>query len=72
MCAAGPPEAALGDPVDALLMEWAQGGLVVIPHFPNPRAESAADLVNGDIDAVEMTSLGKGVYRSFCNLRKVS
>ena len=63
MCAAGPPEAALGDPVDALLMEWAQkcraqGGLVVIPHFPNPRAESAADLVNGDIDAVEMTSLG--------------
>ncbi len=64
MCAAGPPEAALGDPVDALLMEWAQkcsaqGGLVVIPHFPNPRAENAADLVNGDIDAVEMTSLGK-------------
>ena len=63
MCAAGPPEAALGDPVDALLMEWAQkckaqGGLVVIPHFPNPRAENAADLVNGDIDAVEMTSLG--------------
>ena len=63
MCAAGPPEAALGDSVDALLMEWAQkcraqGGLVVIPHFPNPRAENAADLVNGDIDAVEMTSLG--------------
>jgi hypothetical protein len=30
--------------------------LVVLPHFPNPRAEHAASIVSGDIDAVEMTS----------------
>ncbi len=60
---AGTDEAALGDPVDVLLTEWArqckqQGGLVVIPHFPNPRAEHAATLVCGDADAIEMTSWG--------------
>ncbi len=37
----GPDEAALGDPVEILLTEWArqckqQGGLVVMPHFPEP------------------------------------
>jgi hypothetical protein len=63
MCAGGPDEAALGDPIDVLLMEWAerckaQGGVVVLPHFPNPRAEHAAGLTNGLIDAVEMTSWG--------------
>ncbi len=63
MCAGGPDEAALGDPVGVLLMEWAerckqQGGVVVLPHFPNPRCENAADLVSGLIDAVEMTSWG--------------
>jgi hypothetical protein len=30
--------------------------VVVLPHFPNPRAEHAASIVSGDIDAVEMTS----------------
>ena len=60
---AGTDEAALGDPVDVLLTEWArqckqQGGLVVVPHFPNPRAEHAATLVSGDADAIEMTSWG--------------
>ena len=29
---------------------------MVLPHFPNPRAEHAASIVSGDIDAVEMTS----------------
>ncbi len=63
MCAAGPDESAIGDPVGVLLMEWAercrrQGGLVVLPHFPNPRSENAADLVTGMIDGVEMTSGG--------------
>ena len=63
MCAGGPDEAALGDPIGVLLMEWAQqckaqGGLVVLPHFPNPRCENAADLVTGSIDAVEMTAWG--------------
>ncbi|MCE5257987.1 MAG: CehA/McbA family metallohydrolase [Chloroflexi bacterium] len=61
MTTGGPDEAALGDPVDMLLTEWArqckaQGGLVVLPHFPNPRAEHAASIIAGDIDAVEMTA----------------
>jgi len=53
----------LGDPIEVLLTEWArqckkQGGLVVLPHFPNPRAEHAATIVSGDVDALEMTSWG--------------
>ena len=62
MTTGGPNESALGDPIEVLLTEWArqckkQGGLVVLPHFPNPRAEHAASIVSGDVDAVEMTSL---------------
>jgi hypothetical protein len=61
MTTGGPDESALGDPIETLLTEWAkkcheQGGLVVLPHFPNPRAEHAASIVGGEIDAVEMTS----------------
>lgn len=57
----GPDESALGDPIETLLTEWArqcraQGGLVVLPHFPNPRAEHAAGIISGDVDAIEMTS----------------
>lgn len=63
MTTGGPDESALGDPIEILLTEWArqcrrQGGIVVLPHFPNPRAEHAASIVSGDIDAVEMTSWG--------------
>jgi len=61
MTTGGPDESALGDPVGSLLTEWArqcrtQGGIVVIPHFPNPRCEHAATIVSGDADAVEMTA----------------
>jgi hypothetical protein len=61
MTTGGPDESAIGDPVSVLLTEWAQqchkqGGLVVLPHFPDPRAEHAASIVNGDVDALEMTS----------------
>jgi hypothetical protein len=61
MTTGGPDESALGDPVESLLIEWArqckkQGGLVVLPHFPNPRAEHAASIVSGEVDALEMTS----------------
>ena len=61
MATGGPDESALGDPIEVLLTEWArqckqQGGVVVLPHFPNPRAEHAASIVSGDIDALEMTS----------------
>ncbi|HUU22139.1 MAG TPA: CehA/McbA family metallohydrolase [Phycisphaerae bacterium] len=63
MTTGGPDESALGDAVEVLLTEWArqchaQGGVVVIPHFPNPRLENAAVLVGEDADAVEMTAWG--------------
>jgi hypothetical protein len=63
MTTGGPTESAMGDPVECLLTEWArqckaQDGVVVIPHFPNPRAENAATIVSGGADAVEMTSWG--------------
>ena len=63
MTTGGPNESALGDPIEVLLTEWArrcheQGGVVVLPHFPNPRAEHAATIVEGEADAVEMTSWG--------------
>jgi hypothetical protein len=63
MTTGGPDESAIGDPIEILLTEWArqckrQGGLVVLPHFPNPRAEHAATIVSGDVDALEMTSWG--------------
>jgi len=63
MTTGGPDESALGDPVECLLTEWArqcrkQGGLVILPHFPNPRAEHAAAIVDGSVDGLEMTSWG--------------
>ncbi len=63
MTTGGPNESALGDPIDILLTEWArqckkQGGLVILPHFPDPRAEHAATVVSGDVDGIEMTSWG--------------
>jgi hypothetical protein len=63
MCVGGPDESAIGDPVDVLVSEWArqckeQGGVVVMPHMPEPRAENAATLIEGLADAVEMCSWG--------------
>jgi len=56
----GPGEARVGDAVDSSLSLWAreckkQNGLVVIPHFPRPRAENAASIVLNLIDAIEVT-----------------
>ncbi len=67
MTTGGPDESALGDPVEVLLTEWArqckkQGGLVVLPHFPQPRGEHAAAILCGDIDAIETTSW-QNLYR---------
>ncbi|WP_034817634.1 CehA/McbA family metallohydrolase [Ensifer sp. BR816] len=59
LCTAGPHEAAIGDPLERIMADWAercrqQGGLVVMPHAPNPQAERAADIVLGLVDAIEM------------------
>ena len=59
----GPDESALGDEVEVTLSQWAEqcrkkDGVVVVPHFPNPRCENAAAIVLNRIDAVEMTAWG--------------
>ena len=59
LCTGGPSESAIGDPLEVTMAEWAQrcidqGGLVVMPHAPNPQLERAADLVLGLVHAVEM------------------
>ena len=59
LCTAGPDEAAFGDPLELTMAEWAkrcleQGGLVVMPHAPEPQVERAADLVLGVVDAIEL------------------
>jgi hypothetical protein len=61
LCTGGPDESGMGDGLEALMSDWArqckaQGGLVVMPHFPQPRLENASTIVHGDIDAVEMCS----------------
>ena len=61
MTTGGPDESALGDPVERLLTEWAeqcvrQNGVVILPHFPNPRMENAAAIISGNVHGVEMTS----------------
>ncbi len=59
LCTGGPSESALGDPLEVSMAEWAeqcirQGGLVVMPHAPDPQAERAADVVLGLVHAIEM------------------
>jgi hypothetical protein len=63
LCSGGPNESAIGDPIEVLLTEWAreckkQGGLVVLPHFPDPRAENAAAIIGGHVDGVEIWRYG--------------
>ena len=59
LSADGPAEAAIGDPLETTMAEWAarcarQGGLVVMPHAPNPQAERAADIVLGLVHGIEL------------------
>ena len=59
LCTGGPSESALGDGLEVSMAEWArrcidQGGLVVLPHAPNPQLERAADIVLGLAHAIEM------------------
>ena len=59
LCTGGPDESAIGDPQEVAMAEWAsrcleQGGLVVMPHGPNPNCERAADIVLGLVHAIEM------------------
>lgn len=61
LCSGGPSESALGDAQELSMAEWAQrcidqGGLVVMPHGPNPQCERAADIVLELVHAIEMMS----------------
>ena len=58
-CSDGPGEAELGGTLDTTLSAWAdachaQGGTVILPHFPSPNGEPATLVATGRIDAVEM------------------
>ena len=62
LCTAGPDESAFGDPLEVAMAEWAQrcldqGGLVVMPHAPEPQLERAADIVLGLVNAIELMHL---------------
>jgi hypothetical protein len=65
-CTAGPAEAEMGAGLDATLSDWAdrchaQGGTVVIPHFPQPDGEPATLIATGRADAVESLGVGQDV-----------
>jgi hypothetical protein len=54
----GPGEAELGGSLESTMADWAdrchaQGGTVVVPHFPIPNGELAALIATGRVDAVE-------------------
>ena len=62
----GAPEGRIGQAITELLGDWADqchaaGGLVVGAHFPLPFAEIAADIVAGQIDALEMQCFAPGL-----------
>ena len=59
MCASGANESYLGDPTWMSLADWAdlcreREGVVIAPHFPNPYAELAADIILGKLDGAEI------------------
>ena len=58
-CSDGPGEAELGGTMETSMSDWAdqchaQGGTVIIPHFPNPNGEPATLIATGRVDGVEM------------------
>jgi hypothetical protein len=66
LASGGAPEGRIGGAVAELLGDWAdrchaEGGLVVAAHFPLPFAEIAANIVAGQIDAVEMQTFAPGL-----------
>jgi hypothetical protein len=63
-CTGGANESDLGGNLETTLCHWAdachaQGGTVIIPHFPFPNGEPAALIATGRADAAEMTGYGR-------------
>jgi hypothetical protein len=62
-CSDGPSEAELGGYPETTLAHWAdachaQGGTVILPHFPTPNCEPAVLIATGRVDGLEMTAHG--------------
>jgi hypothetical protein len=60
----GPNEGEIGGTLETVMSYWAdechaQGGTVIIPHFPYPNGETAALIATGRIDGVEMLVHGR-------------
>ena len=60
-CTDGPSEGELGGALESTLADWAdrahaQGGTVIIPHFPLPNGEPAVLAATGRADAIESLS----------------
>jgi hypothetical protein len=58
-CSDGPSEAELGGTMQTTLAHWAdaahaQGGTVIVPHFPGPNGEPGLLVATGRADGVEM------------------
>jgi hypothetical protein len=58
-CSDGPHEAEVGGSMETVLAHWAdecraQGGTVILPHFPAPNGEPASLIATGRVDAIEL------------------
>jgi hypothetical protein len=66
-CTDGPEESEMGAGLEATLADWAdrchaQGGTVIIPHFPAPNGELAALIAAERADAVEFGELQERAF----------
>jgi hypothetical protein len=74
-CTDGPSEGELGGSLESTLAAWAdlahaQGGTVVIPHFPRPNGEPAVLAATGRADAIESltwNAYSQEVYYRYLN-----
>ncbi|GLY81015.1 CehA/McbA family metallohydrolase [Actinoallomurus iriomotensis] len=74
-CTGGAEEADLGGELETTLAHWAdechaQGGTVVLAHFPVPNGEAAALIATGRLDGVEMIAYDEyniGQYYRYLN-----
>lgn len=69
-CSDGPDEAELGGTLEVMLSHWAdechaQGGTVIIPHFPGPNGEPSVLVATGRADAVEMLAWASPMHAEY-------
>ena len=69
-CSDGPSEAEMGGGLEATLSDWAdrchaQGGTVVVPHFPVPHGEVAALIATQRADALELPLVPELAYQEY-------